>query len=196
MNKRLTTLALAGILVLGMGVPSGAAPDDGPVRPASSGDPGPREFIRDPVREFGSPGTSPTRTEGVAGGFVYVPIVPYRTIDSRLLDNGFMVGGEEAVFTVMVDFRNTPKLPEGAVAVTYNLTVDSTVGEGFCSLYPATVNWPGNSSINWKESGQTIANGGTVAIDFLTRSGQVAIFCGPVANLGAHFILDITGYYI
>lgn len=134
---------------------------------------------------------------GVAGGFVFVPINPYRTLDSRAYPNGFVLAGETWHFDVLTNVDGASMIPDAAVAVTYNLTVAGTVGGGYCALYPADINWPGNSSINWTASNQTIANGGTVAIGYLDAPGQVEIYCGSLGGFaGTDFILDITGFYI
>jgi hypothetical protein len=139
---------------------------------------------------------APAQTEGIAGGFVFVPITPYRTLDSRSYADGFMFGGDEVVFSVLVDEFNVPRIPNTAVAVTYNLTVDGTVGSGFCAAFPGPATWAGNSSINWTGSRQTIANGGVTGIGRLDEDGQISIYCGPTSrSIGTDFILDITGYY-
>jgi hypothetical protein len=198
MKRLISGLAIAGSLALGLTVPSSAAPStDSPPNPVEAE----RQSNDEKLRELESGATgfgssTPRRTEGIAGGFVFVPVTPFRSIDSRDLDNGFMTGGRGVYFSALRAQDNTPMLPAEAVAVTYNLTVDQTVGVGFCSLFPASASWPGTSSINWTGTGQTIANGGTVAIDFLDDFGQVAVYCGPAANLGTYFIVDITGYYI
>jgi hypothetical protein len=198
MNRILTGATIAAVLAFGVAMPSSAAPSTSqmPRRATSERVLAERgAFRRDtPPPTFGA--DAPTMTEGIAGGFVFVPITPYRTIDTRSYSDGFMLGGDELVFSVLIDESNTTRIPDGAVAITYNLTIDNTVGVGYCALYPGSRVWPGNSSINWTGTGQTIANGGTVAIDFYTDFGQVSAYCGPPANLGTDFIVDVTGYYI
>jgi hypothetical protein len=194
MKRALMSLALCGGLVLCVGTTSGggglvSAQDD--LFPARTGE---QEFHRNADRTLlEAPGDVP---EGIAGGYVFVPITPYRTLDSRNDPSGPVIGGTDGWFTVLVDENNNPMIPNTAVAVTYNLTVVETFGAGFCALFPATMLWPGNSSINWTATNQTVANGGTVAIANFDGDGQVAIYCGPQANVYTHFILDITGYYI
>ena len=135
-------------------------------------------------------------TQGIAGGYVFVPITPYRTFDSRDYVDGWMLGGDEVVFTVLTNAVGVPMIPSGAVAVTYNLTVTNTLGEGYCALYPGPATWPGNSSINWTGTDQTLANGGTVAIGFFRQAGEVSVYCGPANINGTDYVLDITGYYL
>ncbi|MGB8858560.1 MAG: hypothetical protein WCC60_04860 [Ilumatobacteraceae bacterium] len=137
------------------------------------------------------------RAEGTAGGYVFVPINPYRTLDSRAYADGFMLAGDSWFFDVITDVGGAVRIPSTAVAVTYNLTATGTFGAGYCALYPANISWPGNSSINWSTSNQSIANGGTVSIGYLDAPGQVEIYCGEAGQfVGTDFVLDITGYYI
>ena len=136
------------------------------------------------------------QASAVTNGLVFVPVNPYRTLDSRAYSDGFMVGGDSWYFDVLTTSNGTSAIPSTAEAVTYNLTVTGTYGWGFCALYPADIYWPGNSSINWTQDGQSIANGGTVAIGFLDAPGQVEISCGPDTTAGTDFIVDITGYYV
>jgi hypothetical protein len=138
----------------------------------------------------------PARTEGIAGGYVFVPINPFRAYDSRSYADGFMGGGDTVYFDVLTDQNGAAMIPADAVAVTYNLTATVTLNSGFLAIYPADIYWPGNSSLNWTQTNQTLANGGTVAIGNLDGPGQVEVYCGPATYLGTDFIVDITGYYI
>lgn len=132
-----------------------------------------------------------------SGGYTFVPINPYRTFDSRGLSY-YLQGGYTNRFDVLTDQYGVSQIPYGAVAVTYNLTVTSTFGEGFFSIYPVDIYWPGTSSVNWISSGQTIANGGVVAIgDYAGVYGGVEVYVGPNRpGVATDYIIDITGYYI
>lgn len=132
-------------------------------------------------------------------GYSFVPIAPFRAYDSRSYIDGYEIGndGYDTYFTVLTDTNNNPRIPIGAVAVTYNLAITDTTGSGFMGVFPASGNWPGNASINWTFTGTTLSNGGTVAIDFYDDYGQVAVYTGPeLGSVGTDFIMDITGYYI
>jgi hypothetical protein len=134
---------------------------------------------------------------GIAGGYVFVPINPFRAIDSRNYPGGFLLGGEAFFFDVVTDDNGTPQIPPEAVAVTYNLAVTGTIGSGYLGIYPADINWPGNASINWGQSDTTLSNGGTVAVGFWTTDAQAEVYCGPAGtSVGTYFVVDITGYYI
>ncbi|MFM8528108.1 MAG: hypothetical protein ACKOD2_00210 [Ilumatobacteraceae bacterium] len=132
-----------------------------------------------------------------SAGYTFVPINPYRAFDSRGLPY-YLQGGYTNRFDVLTDEYGNSQIPYGVVAVTYNLTVTSTFGEGFFSIYPVDIYWPGTSSINWTSSGQTIANGGVVAIgDYGGVYGGVEVYVGPNRpGVATDYIVDITGYFI
>jgi hypothetical protein len=145
----------------------------------------------------GAPLPAAGRTEGIAGGYVFVPIAPFRTLDSREFGPaGFLIDGDEVWFDVLTDRTGAGRIPPEAVAVTYNLAITSTIDYGFLGMFPANVSWPGNASINWSDSGQTFSNGGTVALGYYDAPGQVAIRAGSSPFGGTFLVLDITGYYI
>lgn len=136
-------------------------------------------------------------TAALGAGATFVPINPYRAIDSRAFVDGFLTPGDEVFFDVITDVNGVPQIPDTAVAVTYNLTATGTFGaEGYLAVFPADINWPGNSSINWFASGISLANGGVVALGNLDAPGQISVYCGNVAQTGSDYIVDITGYYV
>lgn len=199
--KTLTSLLVLGVCAAGIAIVPGSsaaqpqavaamsrpAVGEPPAKPLTSSE----NMVKAPAPQ-GSVGAA-----GAGGGYVFVPVNPYRTLDSRAYADGYMVAPDRWHFDVVTNFANVPMIPNTAVAVTYNLTVAATYGHGYCALYPANLGWPGNSSINWTGTDQTIANGGTVAIGYLDAPGQVEIFCDSTGGAAAtDFILDITGYYI
>jgi hypothetical protein len=200
MRKRVLSLSLVLAFVVGLpAVVGSSAPDTtGAARPASAETEPAKRF----VQSTGTKDVAPTFSEsgdvtnGVAGGYVFVPINPFRTLDSRNYVNGFMAGGTSMHFDVLTDENGVVQIPDAAVAVTYNLAIVDSVGSGFLAIYPADINWPGNASINWSTSGTTLSNGGTVAIGFLDAPGQVEVYAGPALPIGTDFVLDITGYYM
>lgn len=130
-------------------------------------------------------------------GAAFVPINPYRSYDSRAYSDGLMLRGDEIYFDVLTNVNGIQQIPSEAVAVTYNITVAGTYGSGgYLAVYPADINWPGNSSINWFATGLNLANGGVVALGNLDGPGQIAVYCGNVFETATDFIIDITGYYV
>ena len=81
------------------------------------------------------------------------------------------------------------RVPSGASAVFYNLTVVNSPGNGYLALFPFGTAWPHNSSINYS-NGLAIANSGLVA---LGGDRQVNVLCNGART---NFIIDITGYYL
>lgn len=199
MRKLLLTMSLLLGLTIGVqssGVSASALP--GAARPPS-GDVEPAKAMVTSIAggtptQFTEAGDVPN---GIAGGYVYVPVNPYRTFDSRSYTNGFLPGGWAMYFDVITDASGAARIPSNAVAVTYNLAVTNTAGSGFLGIYPANIGWPGNASINWMASGTTLSNGGTVAIGFGDAAGQIEVYAGPAAaGVGTDFVIDITGYYV
>jgi hypothetical protein len=130
-----------------------------------------------------------------AAGFGFTPITPYRSVDSRAFgDSGKLHALEGWDWDLWRDENSNPRIPSGAAAVTYNLTVTQTEGGGWLAVYPANSQYPGVSSINWVASGVDVANGGTVALgpSAFTGPGSVQVGCGAG---GTHYIIDVTGYY-
>jgi hypothetical protein len=199
--KPRVALVAAGILGLGLTVQSAAAaPVLGAARAAAgssaiaaSDGTTPKQPAERVVPE---PKAAPISTQAIGGGYIFVPINPYRSFDSRLI--GPLPGGYVDRFSVLTDIYGVQRIPDDAVAVTYNLTVTDTMGSGFAAIYPIDIDWPGNSSINWTAPGTTVANGGTVAIgNFLSVTGGVEVYIGPdLDSVGTHYLIDITGYYV
>jgi hypothetical protein len=129
------------------------------------------------------------------------PVTPARVYDSRvnLPTPGTLSSGQDRLVSV-ADARNlttgaitTPDVvPAGALAVSANVTVTSTTGKGFLSINPGFDTVIKASTINWFESGQTLANGVMLTLDTARR---VSVICGGTAN-DTHFVIDITGYFL
>jgi len=198
MNRKLAVVALAAVLsVGGVSLVSALPGDPAPARDTPSGP--------DPVKPLhqkqGDPSVAETIgdvPEGIAGGYVFVPINPYRTIDSRDYSDGYLQAGNEVYFDVLVDYNNQPRIPAEAVAVTFTLTATNTTGGGgYLAIFPADIVWPGNSTINWSTDGTTIATSGTVKLGNYDAPGQISVLHGPGGRVGGvDYIVDITGYYI
>jgi hypothetical protein len=185
---------VASALVIGS-VGIGSAITQGSAAPAT--DPAaPTEAPESKTWPGGPKPTDGTSSQLVDGGYVFVPISPYRSYDSRDYRDGRIQTGEEHYFTVLTDEFGVGQIPSTAVAVTFNLTVTNTIDRGWLGVFPADVNWPGNSSVNWTASGATTSNGGTTAIGYLDEDGQMSILKGGPAGGSTHYIVDITGYYV
>jgi hypothetical protein len=137
-----------------------------------------------------------TPAGAVTAGRSFYPITPYRSYDSRN-DNVVLLTNEEFDVDLITDEFGDLVIPVETAAVTYNLTIAATTGQGFLGVFPADFNWPGNSSINWWQSGLLLANGGTTSLGFspvINRPGSVGLHCGGGGSTA--FIIDVTGYYL
>ncbi len=118
------------------------------------------------------------------GASAYVPVSPYRILDTRL-GQGFpqrVTAGQTFTLTLT-------GVPAGASAVVLNLTIDGSAAGGFVTVYPTGVTRPLASSINVDAAGQTIANLVTVPIG---AGGTVDIFSQITTDL----VADVQGYYM
>ncbi len=147
----------------------------------------------------GSPGLW-RRVAGPDSAGAFTAIAPVRIFDSRLPapNPGRIGAGANRVLSV-ADGRDlssgavtaTDVVPQGATAVTYNLTIEATDVRGFLSVNPGDAATFAASSINWSSTGLVLANAGVVQLD---GSRQIKVFCGGLGS--THFIVDITGYYL
>ncbi len=128
-------------------------------------------------------------------------ITPFRAYDSRspLPSPGVLATGSSRTISV-ADRRaangtvNAPNLvPPGATAVTLNLTITGTKGNGFLSLNPGSAGSTLTSSINWSSANLSLANGLTMMIG---AGREITVSCGGPAGASTHVIVDITGYYL
>lgn len=129
-----------------------------------------------------------------------VPITPIRVFDSRFARFGGPVTHssprtidlKDAIDPVSGGVTVSGAIPQGVKAVSYNLTVTTTVGPGNIDLLPGASVTITSSSINWSGSGVTVANGGIIALVSGAHERQVTLV---LSGTSANAILDITGYY-
>ena len=118
------------------------------------------------------------------GASAYVPVSPYRILDTRIpLGLSHRVGAGETFTLTLTD------VPPTASAVVLNVTVDGSANAGFVTVYPTGVPRPVVSSINVDGAGQTIANLVTVPIG---AGGTVDVYSLMTTDL----IADVQGYYV
>lgn len=187
MNRTLRS-AVAGVAALGLGVIAGPVIADAQTPPPVSGT----------LAEAGPQS-------------VFVPIVAYRTLDTRTLDGKLDVDGDPFGFPASqiqtfadLNLDGDVAIPVEAIGITYNITVAQTEGTGFLSIGPANVgagSRNGTSVVNWTEDGQQAANSGSVLMGTATDgdgsgSDYVEISIGGQSGARAHVLLDVTGYYV
>lgn len=131
----------------------------------------------------GAPGTDSAGT--------YVPITPYRLLDTRRATgtNGTapVGGGASVVVTAAARTADLPASGIGALAVTVTVTQSSAAG--YLTAYADGAGNPGTSNLSW-DAGQTVGNGAVVPVSldgrFVVRNGSTG---------ATHVVVDVTGYY-
>ena len=132
------------------------------------------------VNEVG-PGAASDPVPVTPLGAVFLPIQPTRVYDSRSGDGPLSAGAPRLVPT---------GLPEGTLAVAYNLTAVGMTGSGYLTVSPGGVPVGGTSTLNYAAPGQQWANAFTSGVD-AERQIQVT-----VSGASTDFIVDVVGYYI
>jgi hypothetical protein len=134
----------------------------------------------------------------LAGGpFQVTSIVPCRVFDTRTV--GPQTNGQPLTNPGPHFFRiqGYCGVPDGAQAVTLNLTIVAPSQAGDMRLYPANIS-PGlndPSTINYP-GGIVLANGALLALAPVTLStdNDIQIVIGMQAPGTVHAIIDVTGY--
>lgn len=147
----------------------------------------------------GDPGTWRLVSGPTAAG-AFIAIDPTRVYDSRLPDpaQGALASGASRAVSVAFQrdavsgkvVQMGERVPEGATAIAFNITITETAGAGFLAVAPGNAASSPSSSINWTAAGQTIANGLIVKIH---SDRTVKVFAGGAGS--AHFIIDVNGFW-
>jgi hypothetical protein len=142
--------------------------------------------------EYSAPdGTWATRVSPLqTGGTTYVPITPVRVLDTR---SGTGLSGAFSSNKARTwQVTNGSSIPNGAVAVTGNLTVTGQQSAGYVSVTVSPTSSPPSSTINFP-LGQTRANNLTIP---LSSAGELsAVFKGG-SGKKTHLVFDVTGYFL
>jgi hypothetical protein len=138
-----------------------------------------------------SDGTWATRVSQLqTAGSTFVPIAPVRLLDSRF--NNGTTGAFSHAVPKSIDIAGRGGIPDDAVAITGNLTVVGQTAGGYASLTQTPIVNPATSTINFP-LGDVRANNVTSP---LSSAGGVSITYRAGAGKVAHFILDVTGYFL
>ena len=128
----------------------------------------------------------------VAGGAgaSYTAVEPVRLLDTRSgngLANRFASGTPRSV-----QIAGRGGVPDGATAVTVNVTVVQPTSAGYVSVGPEMSSSPSTSTLNVPR-GDTRANGTTVALD---DQGRLAAVYKGAGGSRTHLLMDVTGYFL
>ena len=148
---------------------------------------------------------SPGVAEAQAGPYQYFALSPCRVYDTRtgLPSAGGTGGGAINTATIRsFRLRNLCGIPNGATAVSLNLTVVTpTAPQGDLRIAPFPGTFPDVSTSNFVQN-ETIANGaivplGTVAVPGTDPDFQVlGAGCFPCSNTYTyHLLIDVNGYF-
>jgi hypothetical protein len=147
----------------------------------------------------GDPGTW-RRVGGPSAAGAYHAVIPGRVYDSRNAGAGGPIHGDGTPRTISLLDRLDPSsgsitqagfVPDGATALTANVTVVNTVGAGFLTINPGTDAVVHAATANWSATGQILNNGVNFALDAQRRVTLVAGGGGAT-----DVVIDITGYYL
>ncbi|MDO8392700.1 MAG: CAP domain-containing protein [Actinomycetota bacterium] len=126
------------------------------------------------------------------GSTMFTPSVPFRWLDTRLRWSVEMNGGtggaplyQGQVMTLQIAGQRG--VPEGAKAVSINLTAVDGLGGGFLTAYPCGGPRPITSNVNHGRS-SAVANGAIVS---LSASGQLCLF----SLIPVNAIIDVNGWW-
>ncbi len=135
-----------------------------------------------------------------AGGpFQYFAVTPCRVFDTRTVGtqtNGNpLPGGPSQFFRI----QGNCGIPNGAQAVTLNLTIVTPSRQGDMRLYPANVTPHLNdpSTINYDAGETALANGAIVPLAPVSMASDkdLQIVIGMQGPGTVHAIVDVTGYF-
>ena len=121
----------------------------------------------------------PTGSSATAGRLTVITNGAIRAIDTR--------SGPRLTAATTTRVARPSSIPADAAALVANVTVTDTAGAGFWTAYPAGRNRPDASIVNSDAPGQTRA---ALTIIAMTPNG-IDVY----GSVGAHLIVDITGYF-
>jgi hypothetical protein len=135
-----------------------------------------------------SPPSAPSSPVTPIAGGTFNTLSPARLLDTRNGIGGVPVGRLGAGSTLSFQVAGRGGVPAtGLSAVALNVTVTSTSGTGFLTVYPAGASRPTASSLNWT-AGRTVPNLVQIGVG---TGGKVNFF----VSSPAHLIVDVEGWY-
>lgn len=147
----------------------------------------------------GTPGTW-RQLSGPDTAGAFHAITPTRVYDTRAAapSPGRLVAGESRQVSV-ADGRDLTTgavtvsglVPDGATAITCNVTVVATAGAGFVTVNPGGVTTVSAATVNWSAAGQILNNGVVAAI--ATDRTVTMVVGGTGASTDV--VIDVTGYF-
>jgi len=121
----------------------------------------------------------------------FFPMAPTRLLDTRYANghSGKLTAGVPVAVQITGRLDHTPTIPDGATAITVNVTAVNESVTSSLYIGPDAVAHPATSTINFKK-GDTTAYGSTVS---LSGNGYAYM---TVAGGTTDLVLDVTGYFM
>ncbi len=121
----------------------------------------------------------------------YVPLTPYRILDTRIGQGGTVVAPGATLQVNVAGTGGPTGVPaSGVAAVAVNLTVTQSTQAGTLTVYSGPGNVPSTSNLNYV-AGQTVAN---MTIAQLSSTGTIRILNRSGGS--TQIIADVSGYYL
>ena len=131
---------------------------------------------------------------------VFTPVTPCRIVDTRLAGGPFTPGARREFYvygtTIIANQGGNPAgcaSPRGEPsAVHINVTAVPQSGSGYFGVFPANVEPPNASLVNYKTGVQNIANAATIKTYYQAGAREIEVIN---RNGSAHLVIDVMGYY-
>jgi hypothetical protein len=141
---------------------------------------------------------------GADGPFQFHSLTPCRVVDTRV--PGTTVGSYGGILTSnmgkVYPIQGNCSVPDGAAAVTVNVTACAPTNQGRLTVYPSGMPVPLTSTINFPAGTTCLANGAIVPLSagvacpaFTPSSCDFAVMPFVVGTGQVHMIVDVTGYF-
>jgi len=127
------------------------------------------------------------------GPFQFHSLTPCRIVDTRG-PNGPKGGPAlQSLVTRSFPIQGECGVPDGAAAVSLNVTIVFPTNHGHLTIWPSGQSLPVASTLNFAPSDTAVANGALVALSTadLDLSAQPHV----LGNGTVHLVLDVTGYF-
>lgn len=137
---------------------------------------------------------------GAEGPFQFNSLTPCRVFDTRVA--GTQTNGQPLANPGPHNFRiqGNCTVPNGAKAVTLNVTITQPNVGGDVRIFPSGAGQPVVSTLNYNANEAALANGAIVPLAVVSQptDKDLSIVLGMAAAAGAgrvHVLVDVTGYF-
>jgi hypothetical protein len=141
---------------------------------------------------------APAPAQAQAGPYQYFAVTPCRVFDTRT--SGAQTNGQPLPNPGPHDFRiqGNCGIPNGAKAVTINVTVVSPTQQGDLRLFPVGAPTVDVSTLNYPPNEPALANGAIVPLGAVSLSTDkdLRTVIGMVTSGTIHLLVDVTGYFM